>query len=42
MCRALVIPIPFLPLIGKKEYRLFTLLVHQLLSRFDDKKMAIE
>jgi hypothetical protein len=41
MCRALGIPIPFLPISGKNEYRLFTLLVHQL-SGFNDEKMAIE
>jgi hypothetical protein len=41
MCRALGIPIPFLPVSGKNEYHLFTLLVHQL-SGFDEEKMAIE
>jgi hypothetical protein len=37
MCRALGIPIPFLPVSGRNEYRLFTSLVHQL-SGFDDEK----
>jgi hypothetical protein len=40
MCQALGIPIPFLPVSGKDEYRLITLLVHHL-SGFDDEKMAI-
>jgi hypothetical protein len=41
MCRALGIPIPFLPVSGNNEKRLITLLVHQL-SGFNDAKMAIE
>jgi hypothetical protein len=41
MCRALGIPIPFLPVSRKNGYRLIILLVHQL-SGFDDAKMAIK
>jgi hypothetical protein len=41
MCRALEIPTPFLMVMERNEYHLYTLLVHQL-SGFDDEKIAME
>ena len=41
LCKALGVPIPFLLVSGKKEYRLFTHLLHQM-GGFDDEKLAIK
>ena len=41
-CRALGIDIPFLPVDGEDEYKLFAYLLLSVLKRFDDEEMAMK
>ena len=41
-CHALGIPIPFLPVDGEDEYKLFSRLLLFVLKRFDDNEMALK
>jgi hypothetical protein len=41
LCRQLGIPIPFLPVHGKMEYKLFTTLLLHKMEHFDEKAMAL-